>query len=335
MNKKKKNKKPKFVKKHFLDDDIIIIPYDNDEETDLETTDIETVGAPVHNDVNNDVNHTKPRYENLVLSGGSIRGISHIGALKELVDKGLIDLRNLKALAAVSIGSLIGILIVLGFSIDEIWDFVYHLDMKKIIRPDIFLFIKKCGMDTGYIIYDLIEQILTKKTDIKHITFKQLYEITKIHFTAVGACLTTKDIVYYDHINTPNFKVSMAIRISIGLPGLFTPVVINGKQYIDGGVLNNYPINLFADRLDKTVGILICNECNTKYKYPEEYFIAIMNLFQYNYYQKSVEKYTKNTIYIKECPDNTHILSFNLDNKTKVKLYNIGMTAVKNFCHTV
>ena len=154
-----------------------------------------------------------PQYKNLVLSGGSVKGIAHIGALKKLVDEKLIVLNKLKAVAATSVGSLFALLIVLGFSIEEIWNFILYLDMKKMVNPDFFLFLKKCGFDNGQIIYNLFEEILTKKTNIKHINFRQLHELTKIHLTVVGSCLTTKEPVYYDHINTPNFKVSITALI--------------------------------------------------------------------------------------------------------------------------
>ncbi|AKI80180.1 putative patatin-like phospholipase [Acanthamoeba polyphaga mimivirus] len=273
----------------------------------------------------------KPKYVNLVLSGGSIRGISHIGVIKKLIDEELLDLSKMKAVAGVSAGAMLGLLIVLGFTIGEIWDFVLNLDTKKIVDPDFMLILEKCGVERGRIIYDLIEDILTSKTDTKHINFKQLYEKTGIHFTVVGSCLTTKDVIYYDHINTPTFKVSVAVRISIGMPGFFTPIDIGGKKYIDGAVLNNYPMNLFTKELDKTIGILICNEHNTNYKYFEEYFMAIINLFMYNYFEKTCHQYTDNTIYVKKAPENVFIFNFDLDNNTKTKLFEYGIEAAEEF----
>lgn len=276
-------------------------------------------------------NEINPQYKNLVLSGGSIKSISQIGAIKKLIDEKLIDISKLKALAGTSAGSLIGLLIVLGFSIDEIWEFIYCLNMGNMVKPDILLFLRKCGVETGQIIHNLIEEILTKKTGIKHINFRQLYEITNVHFTVVGSCLTTKQIIYYDHINTPNFKVSMAIRISIGIPGFFIPITIENKKYIDGGVLNNYPMNLFDDKLEETIGILICNEFNTNYKYPEQYFMAVMNLFMYNYYEKTAKQYASNTIYINKTIDGVSMVNFDIDNNIKIELYNCGIEAVEEF----
>ena len=244
----------------------------------------------------------EPKYRNLVLSGGSIKGISHLGAIKRLIEKNLIDLKKLDAVAGTSVGSIIALFITLGFTIEEIWQFVYLIDLKRLINPNFLILLKKCGVETGHMLCNIFEDILTKKTGTKHINFKQLYDSTKIHLIIVGSCLTTKQPVYYDHINTPYFKVSVAIRISISLPGLFTPVVIDDKKYIDGGILNNYAMNLFEDKMEKTIGLLICGEYNTDYKYFEEYFMAIMNLFMYHFYQKTADQYRDNTVYIDHVP---------------------------------
>lgn len=278
--------------------------------------------------------YTEPRFINLVLSGGSVKGISHIGAIQKLIDAKLLDLSKLKALAGTSIGAFAGCLIVLGFTPSEIWDFILNIDTDKLVKPDFLLF-KKCGVETGQIIHNIVEEILTKKTGIKHINFKQLYEKTGIHFTVIGSCLTTKEVIYYDHINNPNFKVSMAVRISIGMPGFFIPIVIDNKTYIDGAVLNNYAMNLFEKELDKTVGVLICNEYNTDYKYPEEYFVAIMNLFMYHYYNETSMRYANNTVYVKRDINNLLIFNFAIDDETKYKLYQCGIIAAEEFIEKI
>ncbi|AUL78196.3 putative patatin-like phospholipase [Tupanvirus deep ocean] len=333
MDKKiiKSESKPKSVIKD--DDEIIIVASDDEATSNNDINEPETVNTISNNNtIDSSINNKiDPKYKNLVLSGGSIKGISHIGAVKRLIEEKLIDLNKLKAVAGASAGSLFGLLIVLGFSIDEIWNFIYCLDMKNMVKPDFLAFLKKCGVETGQIIYNLLEEILTKKTGIKHINFRQLYEITKIHFIVVGSCLTTREAIYYDHLNTPNFKVSMAIRISIGIPGFFTPITIGQNKYVDGAILNNFPMNLFRDKMDETIGILICNEYNTKYQYPEEYFLAIMNLFMYNYFENTAAKYSDNTVYVNKAVSDIHIFSFDISNEAKIELYNCGIEASEEF----
>lgn len=277
------------------------------------------------------LDNIEPKYKNLVLSGGSIRGISLVGAVKKLVDLNLINLKKLKAVVGTSAGAMLALLIVLGYTIDEIWNIVYFLDMGKMVNPNVLLFLKKCGVETGQLIYDFFENHLLEKTKISNINFQQLYQITNIHLTIVGSCLTTKQAIYYDHINTPNFKVCMALRISIGIPGFFTPIVIGDKKYIDGGVLNNYAMNLFEDRLEETIGVLISNEYSTDYEYPEQYFIAVLNLLLHNYYTMSYKRYKNNTVYVTKSPIKLSPINFNIDNHIKIALFKYGIEAVEEF----
>lgn len=276
----------------------------------------------------------KGKYKNIVVSGGSIKGISHIGAIKTLIENELIIVKEIKSIAGASVGAPFGLLLILGFSIDEIWEFIYNLNFSKMVKPDFMMIFKKCGVETGNIIYDLFENILFVKTGIKNINFLQLFEITKIHYIAVGSCLTTKEIVYYDHINTPDFKVAMAIRISISMPGFFIPVEIDNKKYVDGAILNNYPMNLFKDKLDETIGILIYSDYDTDYKYPEQYFMAIINLFLQKHYKMDNAKYIENTVVIKKTPI-TFIFNFNVSNETKQILYQNGVDAAQEFINNL
>lgn len=280
-------------------------------------------------------------YTNLVLSGGSTRGISQLGALKQLIRHNLIDFNRLKCVVGVSVGSLIACLIALKFSIDQIWDSIMKKDLVRLLNVDFNLLVTHYGVETGKNIYKIMEGILTKTTKIHRITFKQLYEFTGVHLIVVGSCLTTKGPVYFDHINYPNFVVSVALRISISIPGLFVPVVIDGKKYIDGGITDNYPMHLFDKDLDSnsnsnsnvndTIGIVVSNECETNFDCLEQYVMAIMNLFLHNFYYNLDSKYTKSTINIKKVLKQVNTFNFSVDDITKKELFKIGEESTLEF----
>uniref|UniRef100_A0A6C0LTT4 PNPLA domain-containing protein n=1 Tax=viral metagenome TaxID=1070528 RepID=A0A6C0LTT4_9ZZZZ len=282
------------------------------------------------NDLNSDKKRDTIRYRNLVLSGGSIRGISHIGALHKLIQEKLINLDEIRVIAGTSAGALIGCLLILKFNIDEIWDLVKNLNMKRLINPDLLMFLEECGIDRGETVLKFIEDVLYAKTGIKDITFIQLYEKTNIEYIVVGSCLTRKKPVYFNHINTPNTKISLAIRISISIPIVFTPIKMNNEIYVDGAIIDNYPIHLFEGKMEETIGILIDNEYNTDYNYPEEYIMAIINLLLYNYYNERCTRYEKNTIYIQNIIDISPF-NFGIDNQIKGLLYKSGVDAVGRF----
>lgn len=275
-----------------------------------------------------------PKYTNLVLSGGSIKGISHVGALSKLIENGLVDLKKINKIAATSAGVLLGVLIVLGFDIDEIWKFLLNLNFKKLVKPNLLLLLQKMGVESGETFYNFFETILELRTGIKHITFKQLYDIYKIHFIVVATNLTEKKEVYFDYINYPDFQVALSIRASISIPGLFAPVVFDGKTYIDGGLLNNFPMNLFSDEMEKTVGLLICTDYNTEYIHPEQYVMSIINLLTYKYF-KDLETRYPNTVRIKNKYQQLSIFNFDINTETKIKLYNSGIESAKEFINNL
>lgn len=271
---------------------------------------------------------TEKKYKHLVLSGGGIKGLSHLAVLKSLIDNKFID--KIETLIGVSAGAIIGVFIVIGFSIDEVIDFILELDFKKLVKPDVLLFADKCGIETGLTIYKLLEEIITKKTGVKKITFKQLFDLTQINFRVLGTCLTTKECVIFDHENTPDMSVSMAIRISISIPGFFTPITLDDKKYIDGAAMNNYPIDLLADKIDDTIGILLCNEYDTTYSYPEQFFSAVINLLMHNYYKNSYNLFPDNTIYVKQ-KNKISSVNFEINNNIKKSILDSGYEAAAEF----
>lgn len=285
----------------------------------------------IGNDVETNIRKPFPVYTNLVLSGGSVRGISIVGALKELVDRELINFSKLKSVTGTSAGAMCGILIVLGYNANEIKDIIYSLDMAKQVRPELPLLLKKFGVDDGQIIRNFFEDRIVEKTNNRHINFKQLYDLTQIHLTIVASCLTTKIVSYFDHINTPFLSVAVALRASFSMPGFFTPVTINNQIYIDGGILNNYAMNLHESELDNTIGILVSYDYDTNYNCLEEYIAAVLNLFMHEHYYKTIDKYANSTVYITKCPENVSTFNFNITSELKNKLLECGCEAAKQF----
>jgi NTE family protein len=273
---------------------------------------------------------SNPIYKNIVLSSGGFKGISQLGAIKVLSDRGLIDLRNLDAVAGTSAGAMLGMMLVLGMTPDEIWNLLYNLDITKFINLNILLIAESGGANDGEKIYKFIESILIEKTSIKHITFSQLYKKTGVHFTVVGSSMQTKNAVYYDHINTPSMKVSMAIRISISIPVIFTPVEIDNDCLVDGAVCDNYPIKLFRDKLNETIGIFSKETFNTNYHTSYQYLISIIMLLLHQHLNRSLEHYENHTIII---DDNDHhgILEGIIDNASKERLFKAGVDAAQAY----
>ena len=127
---------------------------------------------------------------------------------------------------------------------------------------------------------------------------------------------------YFNKEKYPDLEILTAIQISISIPLLFKPVLFNDKLWIDGGCLNNYPIEYFDDDLENVIGInIITNENNIeKFNSYVEYLKQILNCLFKSILTKNNEKYDKYTkkLYL----DN--MINLKINNEEKLKLYNQG-----------
>lgn len=160
----------------------------------------------------------------LALGGGAARGLSHIGVLKVLEDNEIYP----DVITGTSIGALIGALYAGGVGIRDIEQFALGLDFKRLaLLTDITLPVS--GLISGKRVISLIKSILGD------LTFSQL----KYDF----ACVAT-DIITGEQVVLREGSLVEAVRASISLPGIFTPVNITGRHLVDGGLVNEVPVSV-------------------------------------------------------------------------------------------
>lgn len=192
------------------------------------------------------------KIENLVFEGGGVKGIAYVGALQALREKGI--LKGIKKVGGTSAGAINALLVGLNFTQDEIKEILWTLDFNSFKDDSIGLFrdvnrlMTEYGWYRGDVFKAWIENLITKKTGFIKITFKELkgiFNFKSLYF--VGTNLSTGQSEIFSHEHTPNMIVADAIRISMSIPLFFKSVKYNNSIYVDGGVLNNYPIRLFDD----------------------------------------------------------------------------------------
>ncbi|MFN7832332.1 MAG: patatin-like phospholipase family protein, partial [Bacteroidota bacterium] len=111
---------------------------------------------------------------------------------------------------------------------------------------------------------DEFDAVIAKamKQSRKNITFKEHYDFFKKKLSFTGTNLTIGKTVVFSVDTTPDFPIADATRISMSLPYIFKPYVINEQKkgyppcgtYVDGGVWNNLPIHLFDDEITQSQG---------------------------------------------------------------------------------
>ena len=272
--------------------------------------------------------------ENLVFSGGGVKCITYVGVLKYLEEHNI--LKNIKNISATSGGAIFALVAVLGYSYEDLCSLIIGLnfdDLRDISSENIFQFFNNFGIDTGNKLELLVKLLIKKKFKRDDITFTDLYNKFKINLTITGTCLDTKTTEYFNYLNTPEMKVSQAIRISFSIPIVYNRVTYNEKTYIDGGILNNYPIELFNNDIDKTLGFYITGDTReTSIQSIDAYMLNILIALARKIETQVVNKYITKTIKV-TCSFNT--IDFNLSSTQKQEAINIGYKLTKNYFDTV
>ena len=186
--------------------------------------------------------------KHLVFSGGGPVGLISYGAAKQLNKKKFWEIENIKTIYGTSVGAYMGTLISLGYEWDWIDDYFIKRPWSKIIDIEIITLLEaynKKGLLGEKFINDIILPLLEAKGLSKEVTFKELYEFNKIEIhiysTEInGEHMKKIDISYITH---PDMKVITGLSMSMAFPFIFSPVIDSEQCYIDGGVLNNFPLN--------------------------------------------------------------------------------------------
>jgi len=167
-----------------------------------------------------------PKKIGLALGSGSARGWSHIGVIRALGEAGI----EIKCVAGTSIGSLVGAAFVLN-KIDVLKDFALQLDWKQIVS---FLDVTfpKSGLIDGKKITDYFRSHVRKM---------------KIEELPLPYCAVATDLATGREVVLRAGDLIEAIRASISVPGIFTPVKKNDSFLIDGGLVNPVPVSAARD----------------------------------------------------------------------------------------
>ncbi len=264
----------------------------------------------------------------LVLSGGGIKGLYYIGIFKKLEELNIIN--NIKNISGTSIGAFFGALLSIGFTSKDLADFVLLFNLSKIKHPNIKNFFSFFGIDDGNNFEIILENMFILKGFTKNTTFKELYEKTKINLVITGVCINEKKCHYFSHENTPNMNVIKSIRISTSVPLYFNPVIYESKLWVDGGLIDNYPISIFKNTINNVLGIYLSEENSiSEITNLEDYFISIISSLAEGIAQKSIYGFENNTIIIKSL--NKNILDTNFSKEKIIHFINYGYNSINEY----
>lgn len=196
----------------------------------LYTTDPMTIFTT--DQANPDMTRKKKYKYGLVLSGGGTRGFAHLGAIKALKEEGI----QPDIISGVSAGSIVGALYADQQDAEEA--------LKALISKNLAGLLKLIIPRDGLLKMTGFERTLRKTLNAK--TFEDLQIPLIIHAVNIN----TTEYTRFD-----KGDLIQAIKASSSIPIVFPPVVIDGEQFLDGGLLNNFPVEPLKDICDTIIGI--------------------------------------------------------------------------------
>ncbi|MBT2119249.1 patatin-like phospholipase family protein [Dyella sp. LX-66] len=156
----------------------------------------------------------------LALGGGAAKGFAHIGVIKMLEANGI----HPDVVAGTSAGSVVGALYASGMDPFQLQEQAFNLDEAKIRDMQFF----SRGLVQGQKLQDYVNQLVGNRP----------IEKLKLPFAAVSTQLEEGRRTVFVRGNT-----GQAVRASSSIPGVFEPVEISGKHYVDGGVVSPVPVD--------------------------------------------------------------------------------------------
>lgn len=202
----------------------------------------------VINESNIALNNNIPIIKHLVFSGGGPAGLLTYGAAKHLSKKGFWNISNIKSIYGCSIGAYMGVIISLNYEWEWLDDYFIKRPWDKVVGIQAISFIEAFG-NKGLLgdtfIVESLKPLLEAKDLSTAITLQELYEYNNIDIHIYTTNLNTYllDKVDISHTTHPTMSVIKALYMTTAYPFAFKPICEDGNCFIDGGLLNNYPLN--------------------------------------------------------------------------------------------
>jgi len=196
-----------------------------------------------------------------------------------------------------------------GYQPMELFKFIKLLNMENIKNIKIQNILTEYGFDDGSRMMIVFIKLMGAKGFDQNITFKDFYKLSKIKLIVTGACINDKKIYYFSYENYPEMKVIDAVRISMSVPIIFTPCIFNEKTFVDGGCIDNFPISLFNNEIEKVIGIYVADSHPIVKEIDslETYLVNAIRCIMEGMFNHDTKSFNKCVIIIKcaNCTDST------------------------------
>lgn len=212
------------------------------------------------------------KIRHLVISSGGVDGIIIYGAVKSIMNANYFTVGELETIHAVSAGALISVMILLGYSTEDMDDYIVKRPWHKAMKDTEFnltdLLARKGLIDSKY-----IPELLRPLFEASDLITKPYEEITLLEFEMA---VKTRLYMYTVNVNEfpikatelsagshPDMLLTTALEMTCCIPMLFTPVFYDTGCYVDGGLATKCPTRNAIQRNNGSTDGLLVFTCDT------------------------------------------------------------------------
>jgi len=292
----------------------------------------------------------------IVLEGGGVKGVGLVGALEELEKAGYDHCR----IAGTSAGAIVGALLASGMSMERMKHLMQGLDYRRfrdeglldrlgIPGKTVSLALEKGIYEGKYLrnwLAGVLEDVgVSTFADLKltepwaeNLPPEQRYKLVVIASDVSRGRIVRLPWDYHLYGLDPDKQlVADAVRASMAIPYFFEPAKLGGNYLVDGGLLSNFPIDIFDTTNEwPTFGIKLSNKSDalTKMnpvKNPIEYSLAIFSTALNAHDQMHIDNpcTQMRTMFVDTF--DVRATNFDIDTKTQTKLYESGKKYAREF----
>ena len=221
----------------------------------------------------------------LALGSGGARGLAHIGVLKALEEYDI----KISYICGSSIGALVGAAYAIGMPVKEMEERALQIDWKQMAKL-FFPTLSLSALINDNFLWKFLKSIFNDKE----------FEDSNIPFSAIATDIETGEMLIVD-----SGKISHAVRASVSIPMIFSPVKYNKYILVDGGLTNPIPVDIVKKQnMDRIIAVNIMNKCSIKTPLTrKEYSIEDEDNFEMLSMNEKLENFIKHPVnYINDKP---------------------------------
>jgi hypothetical protein len=189
--------------------------------------------------------------KHFVFPGGGPSMFRTLGSLEYLHKQKYWNFSDIISIYGTSSGSILGVIVALQMDWDILTNYIINRPWQELIKisPSQLLnyFTQKGVFD-----YTILEKMLKPLFDSKNIpidiNLKDFFEITKIELHFITLELNNFILEDISYLNYPDLSIVKACTMSSTLPFFISPLYLENKCFIDGGILNNYPVSICLEK---------------------------------------------------------------------------------------